>query len=104
MKKNNNNNNTNNNELFTNLYKFGASANIISLLVLLYHGIHSVYTHSPIHITLIIFTIIKVIGQGIEIPYYWIKTDAKEALYNKISVVGLYGIILSIYCYGYFFQ
>ena len=103
--RNNTNTNTNtNNELYTNLFKFGASTNIISIFVLLYHGIYNVYNHSPIHITLVIFTLIKVIGQGMQIPYYWNNSNTKEALFNMVLIVSLYIIMLSIYSYGYFIQ
>lgn len=39
-----------------------------------------------------------------QIPYYWSKSDAKEAFYNGVIIVTLYSILLAIYSYGYFIQ
>lgn len=39
-----------------------------------------------------------------QIPYFWSKSDVKEAFYNIVLIATLYSIMLAIYSYGYFIQ
>ena len=100
MSRSRNNTNTNN-DLYTQLYKLGALGDIIAGVILLYHGLYSIYTHAAIHISLILFTIVKIIGKFMQLPYNW---DKYEARIKYIIIIIIYILVLLTYCYEYFYQ
>ena len=81
------------------LYNLGESTNIISILILLFHAGHSIYTHTTIHLALFIFGIVKVIGLLIQLPYEMARPDSMR---NLLILITLYTIITGLYAYGIF--
>ena len=85
--------------LVKTLYNLGASSNIISILILLFHAGHSIYTHSTIHLALLIFGIVKIIGLLMQLPYQMARPDSMR---NFLIYIALYTIITGLYAYGIF--
>ena len=100
LKKSNiNENNFSESTLSKTLYNIGATANIISILILLFHASYSVYNHISIHLSLLLFGIVKIVGLTIQLPYQWNKYEARR---NIIIYIILYSIITALYFYGIF--
>ena len=85
--------------LVKTLYNLGASSNIISLLILLFHAGHSIYTHSTIHLSLVLFNIVKIIGLLMQLPYQMARPDSMR---NVLIFIALHTIITCLQIYGIF--
>ena len=81
------------------LYNLGATSNIISILILLFHAGHSIYTHTTIHLALLIFGIVKLIGLLLQFPYQMARPDSMR---NLLINIVLHTIIVGLYAYGIF--
>ena len=82
-----------------NLYKLGSLITVSSIVILLYHSIHSMINRHPIHLTLPIFIFIKMVGVSIKLPYIWNKYWSRV---NILTVLFLYIILFFSYLYGIF--
>tara|TARA_A100001015_G_C14672987_1_gene587616 strand:+ start:343 stop:633 length:291 start_codon:yes stop_codon:yes gene_type:complete len=78
------------------LFNLGASSDIISVLVLLFATFQDAFKHITVSTSMLIFSIIKIVGKSMQAPYYFDKTNA----YIKNSInIGLYSIIAIIQAY-----
>lgn len=78
------------------LFNIGASGDIISVLVLLFATFQDAFKHITVSTSMLVFSIIKIVGKSMQSPYYFDKTNA---YINNSIFIGLYSIIAIIQGY-----
>ena len=81
------------------IFNLGASGDIISLLVLLFASFQDAFKHITVSTSMLVFSMIKILGKCMQLPYYYDKTNA----FIKHSLeIGLYSILAIIQAYTIF--
>lgn len=78
------------------LFNIGASGDIISVLVLLFATFQDAFKHITVSTSMLVFSMIKIVGKSMQSPYYFDKTNAY--ITNSIFI-GLYSIIAILQAY-----
>ena len=81
------------------LFNIGASGDIISIFVLLFATFQDAFKHITVSISMLVFSMIKILGKCMQAPYYF---DKINAFTSNFIAIGLYSIIALIQAYTIF--